>query len=126
VSETAVDSAVVRMERLAAVLRDAPLRFGSEHLLQDSIESAFMAAVLDSKREVVLTPKDRIDFMVGDIGVEVKIGGTLNDVLRQLHRYAASEKVAGLLLVTSRLVLARLPPDFDGKPVRSVYVGSPF
>lgn len=114
------------MERLAAILRDAPLRFGSETLLQDSIEVAFVASMQNAKREVVLSPKDRIDFMVDDVGIEVKIGGTLNDVLRQLHRYAASERVAGLLLVTSRLTLARLPEILDGKPVRSVYVGSPF
>ena len=113
-------------EAIAAVLRASSLRYGTERILQDGIEVALAGAGFEVRREVNLTVKDRIDFMVGTVGIEVKIGGTLNDAIRQLHRYAASDKVSELLLVTSRAMLARVPSELDGKPVRAVYVGSAF
>lgn len=113
-------------EAIAAVLRAASLRYGTERILQDGIDVALAEAGFEVHREVNLTIKDRVDFLVSSVGIEVKIGGTLNDAIRQLHRYAASERVGELLLVTSRMMLARVPSELDGKPVRAVYVGSAF
>ncbi len=121
-----VNDAPPGSEAIANVLRGASLRFGSEKILQAGIEDALTKAGFPVRREVILAPKDRIDFLVGGVGIEVKIGGTLNDAIRQLHRYAASDKVSELLLVTSRLLLARVPSELDGKPVYAVYVGAPF
>jgi hypothetical protein len=52
-------------------------------------------------REVELKT-GRIDFLVGAVGIECKIAGSTNEVLRQLIGYAGDDKVSELLLVTSQ------------------------
>jgi hypothetical protein len=54
--------------------------------------------------------------MVGRIGIEVKTQGGLSPLLHQLHRYAQHEEIDELILVTSRIQLARLPEIINGKP----------
>ena len=67
--------------------------------------------------EARIAPGCRIDYLVGDIGVEIKKGKLSPDTItRQLLRYAACEAVAGLILVTQRSV--RLPATIAGKPLR--------
>lgn len=45
-----------------------------------------------AQREVRLTPRDRIDFLVDGIGIEVKLAGSISALTRQLHRYAQSRR----------------------------------
>jgi hypothetical protein len=105
------------LDRLRAVL-DRRYRFTDEKELQEGIARVLTLERLAFERELVLGSKDRVDFMVGAIGVEVKIGGGLAAVTRQLHRYAQHDRVEELLLVSSRMQLANLPPTLNGKPVR--------
>lgn len=59
----------------------------------------------------------RIDYLVGDVGIEIKKGKPQPAVLaRQLCRYAACEGVASLIVVTQRSVA--VPKAIGGKPVR--------
>jgi len=93
--------------------------FNSEQRLQDGVRLAFERARIPFEEQVVLGPKERIDFLVlGRIGVELKIKGSRNDVWRQLERYAASPRIEELVLATTlhRHVLT-LPPSIAGKPV---------
>lgn len=53
-------------------------------------------------KECVLAPSERIDFLINGIGVECKIAGSKNDVLRQLSRYAEFDVIEELVLVTTR------------------------
>ena len=53
-------------------------------------------------KECVLSPSERIDFLINGVGVECKISGSKNDVLRQLARYAEFEVIEELVLVTTR------------------------
>jgi hypothetical protein len=77
------------------------------------------------QREVELSRGDRIDFMVGSLGIELKVKGAQNAVIRQLQRYAASDRVSALLLVTTRLQLVvGLPDALNGKPLASVAIPS--
>ena len=73
--------------------------------------------------EVRLTPADRIDFMVGKVGVEVKVGHSVSSVMRQLYRYAQRPEIDELLLVTTRAPHASVPETINGKPVKFVFLG---
>jgi hypothetical protein len=61
----------------------------------------------------------RIDFMVGSVGIEVKVGFSWADVVTQLHRYAQSQMITDLILVTTRM-LHTMPGRMNGKPVTVV------
>ena len=104
------------------VLAQARLsEFADELRLQDAIERVLKGAEHAYEREVVLAPGDRIDFLVGNIGIEVKVEGSPTEVVRQLIRYADSPRVARLVLVTARARLAaRVPASINGKPIATI------
>ena len=57
--------------------------------------------------------------MAGDLGIEVKVAGSLSSVTRQLFRYAESDLIGSLLLITNRIALhSRLPAEMNHKPLR--------
>jgi hypothetical protein len=84
-------------------------------LLGGLLREAFPDA--DVRAEVPLSTGDRIDFMVGRVGVEVKVKGSAPAVLRQLHRYAQHDDIDSLVLVTSRASHLDMPPQLRGKPL---------
>ena len=64
----------------------------------------------------------RIDYLVGDVGVEIKKGKPNATLLcRQLNRYAMCDQVAALVVVTWQSVA--LPVSLCGKPVRALVLG---
>ena len=72
-----------------------------------------------------LGKSDRIDLLVGKLGIELKIDGSWPEVLRQLDRYADSPDIDGLLLITSRRrLVAGLPSKLRNKPLHSLCVGA--
>lgn len=85
-----------------------------ESTLQLQIAEVFQAAGIEFQREVNLSPGDRIDFMVGEIGIEVKISGQAKAIYRQCVRYCTFDQVTMLLLVTNRAM--GLPGELEGKP----------
>jgi hypothetical protein len=102
-------------------LSNARFNLASEKDLQDGIETVLSGHGWPYGREVRLDAQDRIDFLLGNgIGIEVKIDKSLSAVTRQLHRYAQQPLIVGLLLVTTRMRLRALPPEFNGKPTRVV------
>lgn len=93
----------------------------NERAYQDAIESVLTDCGLEVEREVILTPQDRIDFMVGGLGIEVKTDDTRARVIRQLGRYAGHERVQALLLVSSKPELAlSIPPVIHDVSVRGL------
>jgi hypothetical protein len=107
-------------DQIADLLRIQRFNFGSELELQDGIESVLRRAGLDYVREFKIGLGSRVDFLVGDVGIEVKIGGSLQAATRQLHRYAGSDKIGSLILVSSRLFHNLFPESLRGKPLRVV------
>jgi hypothetical protein len=115
-------SAQVTAATAAAALRVFRFRFGNEDDLQAGIADAL--APLPVEREVRLSPRDRVDHLLpGGVVIEVKVAGPADRVLAQLTRYAAHDRVTGLVLVTTRARHQDLPADLNGKPVEIVYLG---
>ena len=105
------------MGAVSALLRRHRYVYASEDQLQQQLADVLAAAGLRVHREVRLTEHERIDLMVGDVGIEVKVKGQRTP-LRQLGRYAEHPSVQGLLLVTTRA--ATLPATLRDKPVAVV------
>ncbi len=104
--------------QLSDIIAARRYRFTDEDTLQRGIAIALEAAGVRFEREMVLSPGERIDFLVdGGIGIEVKLAYPRNALLRQLQRYAQIEAVSQLLVVTTRSNLSRLPTPLSGKPV---------
>lgn len=90
----------------------------TEAVVQDQIERALRQEGIEYEREVELAPRDRIDFMVGPVGVEVKIKGTRAQIIRQLARYVRNDRVEEIILAaTSRRVLTSAPDEITGMPI---------
>ena len=112
------------ISRIASAIRGHAYAFQDESDLQEGIAAALGAADFSYLREHRLSPKDRIDFFLFSlgIGVEAKIDGGISALTRQLHRYAQSDEIVALLVVTSRFALATLPPTLNGQPVRATVI----
>ncbi len=87
--------------------------FTSEGELQSGIATALQAESITFNREHQLAD-GRIDFLVGSIGIEVKVDGSDMSVARQLLRYAKCPEVSGLLLITTRRRHLSLPKTLGG------------
>lgn len=106
------------LARLSAAVLSRGYRWTNERELQEGLRHSLdQGAPGEVEREVRLTPHDRIDFLVGDVGVEVKVDGSLASVTRQLHRYAQVEELAGVLLVTTQACHLAVPRELNGKPI---------
>lgn len=108
---------------LRSVLLKGRLPAPSEAILQEAIAATFTAAGIPFEREVCLSKKDRIDFLCEEgIGIEVKVDGGISDVTRQLHRYAQSERITRLVLVSTRMRLLTIPRELNGKHVEFIHL----
>jgi hypothetical protein len=95
-----------------------PLGYSNEAALQEMLAAALVAGGYAPQREVVLADGvSRIDILVGRVGVEVKVKGSLPDVRRQLARYARNDDIDELVLVTSRAAHHGIPRTIGGKPL---------
>lgn len=121
------------MRSVIEAARDAlerlnPAGLQNELGLQHAIERALVRAGVAYAREVeLLGPAgrlhgDRIDFLLGDVGLEVKVDGSRADVIRQLDRYAESDQVQHLLLVTTRAQHRAMPRELREKPLEVLYL----
>lgn len=108
---------------LTHMLERARIPFTDEIDLQDKLFALLDGWRFKVEREVRLSPRDRIDFVVDDhIGIEVKIKGSKRDIYRQLERYAGFAQLHRLILVSS--VAIGLPATIGGKPVTLISLGS--
>ena len=104
---------------LAALRRlRVPIQQG-EYDLHVLVAEALRDAGLNAAHEVRLGPRCRIDFLCGDVGIEIKRGRVERTaVFSQLSRYASSGQVQALILVTERTL--SLPDSIAGKPLFTV------
>lgn len=117
----AAASLVLSCGALADLLERHRFRCGSEHELQDGIEHVLTGAGVAFGREMALSLPDRPDFLIaGGIALEVKTKGSLQDLLRQVSRYALHDSVKAVLCVGTPAWLSRVPGSLHGKQLVSV------
>lgn len=109
-------------KRIADVLSLYTVNIVNEAELQSAIEAIFRAENIPFEREVQLSPNDRIDFMVGKVGIEIKAAFGYSDVVRQLHRYAQNDRVAEIVLITIK-AQHQMPEKLSGKKVTVINLG---
>lgn len=86
----------------------------SEDRFQIDVAKLLTAAGVTFEREVILSSRDRIDFLAGDVGIECKVKGSVGDVAQQLIRYSQHDRIQSLVLVTGRARLGRCLPGALG------------
>ena len=88
-----------------------------EYDIHAAVARALEQAGLNCRHECPIAPRCRIDFLAGNIGIEVKKGRpTVGALKKQLARYLASDRIDGLLVVMQKGVA--LPNRIAGKPVQ--------
>lgn len=90
-----------------------------EKTLQAAMAEELARAGVEASREVNLGDGDIIDFVIGDVGVEVKIKGQRRAIYRQCERYCQHEEIRSLVLATNAAM--GMPSDING---RSILVAS--
>lgn len=98
-------------------------RFDTESDLQERVAAALSDLDLAFDREFALDPQNRIDFLVGSIGIEIKTNSTLAQVSRQVHRYLSFDLIESLLLVTTKTTHKGLVRSMQGKSLDVLVVG---
>ena len=90
-----------------------------EYEIHAEIARVLDAADIDYIHECKLKPGRRIDFLCGDIGIEVKKGRPDGARLRaQLARYLEDARLSAAIVVMQRP--CALPEHICGKPVRVI------
>lgn len=111
---------------IAAILTSFRFQVRPESATQNGIAEVLGHAFGDQvRREVELGPENRIDFLIGGVGLEVKVGGGQLDVLRQIQRYAAQPEITSLIIASTRAqLLVGLPSSVRGKPLLTLHLRS--
>lgn len=112
-----------QMEAIVSALRARRFSHVDEDELQRGIAEALEAAGIAFEREAI-RGRDRFDFLVGRIAVEVKVKGTRASVAAQLARYARRDDIDALVLATTRSQHRTLEGTIGGKPCWVVYLGA--
>lgn len=112
------------MERVIKILSSKKFDLHNEKILQQQIESCLNKEGINFKREVELSKRDKIDFIVNidgqKIGLEIKIDGNAKSIYKQLQRYCLHD-IDAIILATNKTV--GLPEQINNKPTSIVKLG---
>ena len=90
-----------------------------EYELQIKIADVLEREGLSFKKEYKLAPRNRVDFFIDGIVIEVKKGKPYGrQVIEQVRRYSEYEEVKGVILVVEKNL--DLPREVNGKPCMSL------
>jgi hypothetical protein len=92
-----------------------------EKRLQEAVADELTANGYEFEREVPIARGDIIDFMVGNVGIELKIKGQRRAIYRQCERYCLHDRVQGLVL--GSVVAMGVPAFVNGKPLFVAHLG---
>ena len=108
-------ASVMKPEEIVLFLRSKRFPLNDEKRLQAMLSDELTAAGMDHRREVVLAPGDKVDFMLGSVAIEVKIRESKRNIYNQCARYMEHDSVSALVLLTATAI--GLPPEIFGKPI---------
>jgi len=93
------------MNQIAKIIQSYEFVYQNETELQEQIESVLKDNDIPFEREYSLDKDSRIDFYLPEskTGIEVKVKSGAAVVSKQLHRYAKSNQIDNLMLVTTRM-----------------------
>ncbi len=90
-----------------------------EYDLHGLVANALQKAEIDFVHEAPLAPRCRIDFLCGDIGIEIKRNRPdKKETLRQLEKYAKTGKIKHLVLVSEKAL--SLPDTVCGVKMHTI------
>lgn len=111
----------MNLHSLETLLSSYRFRFSSERDLQNGIDEVLQKSGFSYRREFSLDISDRPDFLVhGGIAIEVKIKGSVSELIRQISRYATHNDVRSILVVGTPHWIPRVPEIIKEKQVRSL------
>lgn len=111
------------LNSIANHLADYAYRYSSETALHESLGKVLQGQGFEVVREHRLDARNRFDFWVNGIVIEVKVDGSLSDALRQVDRYINLPDVTGVILAgTPRWAAEPLvqKPEWQGKPFKMI------
>lgn len=108
-------------QAVVAALASGRFSLAREKETQAEIASAFGRLAIGYQREVDLGDRNIIDFLLGSIGIEVKIGGAKRAIFAQCQRYCETGKLSALILATN--VAIGFPRTLAGVPCYVVSLG---
>ncbi len=108
------------MKRIADALRCVRVPAEPEEYdIHAAVAEALEQSGIEFIHECPIAPRCRIDFLAGNIGIEIKKGKpTASTLKKQLERYLSSERLEGLLVVMQSHIL--LPNMISGKPIQLI------
>jgi hypothetical protein len=109
--------ASISAEELITKLGGYRLPVTEEDAMQRAIALALEQEGIAFRREVT-RGRDRIDFVVGRVGIECKVHCSVSALSRQLLRYALWDDLDELLVITPEGRHRLVPNVLNGKPVR--------
>ncbi|MGZ1522251.1 hypothetical protein [Xanthomonas citri] len=108
-----------RLNTIARLLSGVRYRYGSEVQLHEVMGQLLAGAGYAFEREYRLDARNRADFWLDGLVVEVKVDGSTGDALRQVGRYIELPQVCAVLLAATPIWASTpLPkrPAWGGKP----------
>lgn len=105
------------LKRLINILEQIKVGFlPQETQIHSIIAESLVKNGIEFQHEYRLSSDSRIDFLSGNIGIEVK-KSTVKDknLLKQLKKYSESDKISKIILVTTKSV--NIPSDINNKQI---------
>jgi len=107
-------------DTIREVLSSSQLSVDSEKALQNQIEQLFKDRNIPYEREAKVA-QGFIDFLCGDVGIEVKVKGSKRAIYRQCKGYMEDDRINSILVVSNQALA--LPPTINGKIAEVISLG---
>ncbi len=104
------------------LLKQQRFSLHNEKVLQTEMETFLRDNAYVFQREHHLSKDSIIDFMIGSIGIEIKITGNPKSIFKQCLRYCEFEEVSAIILVTNKII--KLPATLNKKPAHVLNLGT--